>query len=577
MSEIQGDGPTDLYIPDDLTISQFILDTQHPARPVLTGAHPWLIEEATGRQIGSDELRARVHGLTNALKIRWNVGEDDVVCLFTPNHVDYVVAIWAAHRLGGIVATSNPMYNAEELTYQLKMTKTKVLVAHSSTLPVAIEAAHLVGLPEDHIILIDSSPNSSYPNVPDLVRFGLREKPQYTERRLKSGEARAKVALLLFSSGTTGKPKAVMMSHYSLVANLVQMLSYLRLTDDSIPMAQKRYRPGSVGLLILPLFHAYGLHMVLFGSMVFGSTLVISARFQLERMLQSIQQYRVTHLYLVPPHAVLLCKSSIVQKYDLSSVQVLGIGAAPVSAELTEGLVKLLPHCVIGQGYGMTEVTTMVAYLQLDKQVGTLGCAGILLPGITARVVRPDGTLAALGELGELHVKGPSLTMGYLDNAAATEESFQDGWLRTGDEVRINEHKEIFVVDRIKEFIKVRGFQVAPSELEGHLLDHPDVGDACVVGVPDEYSGEKPFAFVVLSADAEARNRKNPESRRLVKELIMKHVSEHKSRFKWLAGVYFIDSMPRTQSGKLLRRVLREQAKVMVANGEIALPSRAKL
>ncbi|RPD61672.1 amp dependent CoA ligase [Lentinus tigrinus ALCF2SS1-7] len=572
MHEIQADGGPLQQIPDDLTISQFILDAHHPTRPVPTRPHPWLIEEATGREIGSDELRIRSFGLANALKIRWDIGEDDVVCLFSPNHVDYVVAIWAVHKLGGVVTTSNPAYTADELAYQLQLTKSRLIITHPEVVAVTLEAARLAGVSPDRIALFDPHPGSVHANLPDLISLGLKQQQVFTERRLKRGEGKTKLALLLFSSGTTGKPKAVMISHYSLIANLVQTGQYFRLTDDSFPSEQKRYKTGDVALGILPLFHAYGLHAVLMGCMFLRVTLVISPRFQFERMLQSIQQYRVTHLYLVPPQAVLLCKSPVVQKYDLSSVECLMCGAAPVSAELTEGLMRVFPKSVIGQGYGMTETATMISFLQLDRRIGTLGCAGILIPGMTARLVRPDGTFAGYGEPGELHLRSPALAMGYFDNPTATAETFKDGWLHTGDEVVINEDKEVFVIDRIKELIKVRGFQVAPSELEGHLFDHPDVADVCVVSIPDEYSGELPFAFVLLKEDARLRVQADPKAMTETKRVIMKHVSDHKARFKWLAGVEFVDVIPKTASGKLLRRVLRDRARSMPKRRIPALP-----
>ncbi|KAI0752713.1 acetyl-CoA synthetase-like protein [Daedaleopsis nitida] len=572
MSEIHADGGPLPPIPDDLTIAQFVLDGQHPVRPAWNSAlRPWLIEEETGREIDSDELRARVHGLANSLKIRWNIGYDDVVCIFSPNHIDYVVALWGIQKLGGIVSTANPTYTADELFHQLQLSKACFIVTHSAVLSVAREAARKVNIPPERIILFDPVAGSTLADLQTLVSMGLREPQQYTDLRFQPGEAKKKLALLSFSSGTTGKPKAVMISHFSIIANTWQMAHYLHLNDESVPMERRAYRPGSVTMGVLPLYHAYGMHMVLFTSMYLASTVVVSPRFSLERMLQSIQRYRVTHLCLVPPQVVLLCKNPIVKKYDLSSVYFLKAGAAPVSAELTEQIVRIFPHCIFGQGYGMTEIATAVTFLQLDQLVGTPGSAGILLPGITARIVKQDGTLAGFNELGELHVKTPSMSLGYLDNPKANEETFYDGWIRTGDEVMINERKEVFVVDRIKELIKVRGFQVAPSELEGHLLDHPSVGDVCVVGAPDEYSGELPFAFVSLSQKVRALVAKDPHEGKRVREGIMKYVADHKTYYKWLAGVEFIDSVPKNPSGKLLRRVLRDRLKEGLKNGSIKL------
>ncbi|RDX52628.1 acetyl-CoA synthetase-like protein [Lentinus brumalis] len=565
MADVHADGGPLLHVPDDLTIEQFILCGQHPVKPRWYDQRPVLIDEETGREVGSDELRARTHGLANALKSRWNIGR--LSCIFSPNHIGTILAV---QKLGGIVSTANPAYTAEELVYQLRLIRARILIVHPWVLPVALEAARTYGITPDRIILFDPVAGSSFDNIQDLVKLGLGQVQQFTPLRLSPGDAKKKLALLSFSSGTTGKPKAVMITHYSIIANLVQIVQYLDLNNESVPIERKMYRPGSVSLAIVPFYHAYGMHMLLFGNMVLKSTIVVSAKFSLERMLRSIQQYRVTHLCIVPPQVLLLCKSPMVKNYDLSSVYFLMSGAAPLSAELQEQLVRTFPNCIIGQGYaGMTEIATGVTHIPHDRKVATPGSAGVLLPGFIARVVKPDGSLAGYNERGELHLNTPSRSLGYLNNPAATAETYYDGWIRTGDEVILTARKELFIIDRIKELLKVRGFQVAPSELEGHLLDHPDVADVCVVGVPDEFSGELPFAFVVLAQGAQARVQGDPHERSRSKEMLLKHVADHKTAYKRLAGIEFVDAIPKNPSGKLLRRVLRERARAMVARGQL--------
>ncbi|KAI0356905.1 amp dependent CoA ligase [Trametes cingulata] len=577
MAEIHADGGPLPPIPDDLTIPQFLLDSHHPSRPVLRKTQPWLIDETTGREVGSDELRARTFGLANALKLRYNIGEDDVVCIFGPNHIDYPVAIWAVHRLGGIVTGANPAYTAEELEYQLTATKARLLIAHPGSLPVALDAAKRAQLPADRVLVFDPVEGARNTDVHALVAEGLEHTQKFVERRLGPGEGKRKLAFLSFSSGTTGRPKAVMIPHHSVLANVIQMAHWTQAKDESRPLEVQRYKPGSRGLAVLPFYHIYGLVVVLHFSLFIGTSLVVVQKFNFEQFLDSIQRYRITHLCLVPPMVVLLCKHPAVKKYDLSSVRMLMSGAAPLSSELTNQLAALLPDCWIGQAYGMTETCTAVAFPQVDRRLGTLGSGGVLLPGCTARVVKPDGSLAALGEPGELIVTGPSMALGYLNNPQATAETFKDGWVVTGDEVYFNERKEIFVVDRIKELIKVRGFQVPPAELEGHLLDHPLVGDVCVVGIPDEYSGELPLAFVVPSAEAQASLKTNPGAEGEIRKAIMKHVSDHKTNYKHLAGVEFIDAIPKNPSGKLLRRFLRDRAKQLRESGKLVINVRAKL
>ncbi|KAI1786898.1 amp dependent CoA ligase [Ganoderma leucocontextum] len=575
MSEIYADGEPIPIIPDDITIPQFILDVHHPARPVLKTPQPWCIDELSGREVGSDELRARTFGLANALKLRWNIGEDDVVCIFGPNHIDYPVAIWAVHRLGAIVSGANPAYTADELEYQLEATRARILISHAGSLPVALVAAQKAGIPHDRVVVFDEIPGSKNVTVHTLVEEGLAQPQAFVERRLAPGEGRRKLAFLSFSSGTTGRPKAVMIPHYAVLANVIQMAHYMGVKDETRPKEMQRYLPGSKSLAILPFYHIYGLVVVMHFHLFVGTTMVVVQKFNFEQMLNTIQRYRITHLCLVPPMIVLLCKHPAVKKYDLSSIRMLMSGAAPLSSELTSQLDSVLPDCWIGQAYGMTETCTAVTFPPNDRRLGSLGSGGVLLPGCIARVVKPDGSLAGIGERGELIITGPSMSLGYLNNKEATEETFLDGWVRTGDEVYFNERKEIFVVDRIKELIKVRGFQVPPAELEGHLLDHPDVGDVCVVGLPDEYSGELPLAFVVPSVSALART-KDGKGEGGIKDAIMKHVADHKVNYKHLAAVEFIEAIPKNPSGKLLRRFLRDRAKELRDTGKLVLPVRAK-
>jgi len=254
-----------------------------------------------------------------------------------------------------------------------------------------------------------------------------------------------------------------------------------------------------------------------------------------------------------------------VKNYDLTRIRFLNSGAAPLSAELVDQLVKIVPNAQIGQGYGTTEAAGTITMFSPDTKIGVPGSAGRLVPGIIAKVVKNDGTLAGFNEPGELQVKMPSVALGYLNNDEATKETFVNGWLRTGDEVIVREDLEVFIIDRLKEIMKVKGFQVAPAELEGCLLDHPDVADTCVVPIPDTYSGELPMAFVVLHPNAAKKVASDPAEVERVKASIKKHVADNKVAYKHLAGgVEFTDVIPKNPSGKLLRRVLRDRARNLV-------------
>jgi len=494
------------------------------------------------------------------------VSEDEVVVVFSLNHVDYAPVIWAIHRLGAIVSTANPAYTAEELVYQIELTKATTIIAHSTSLEVAADAARQTGIPYERIVVIGDSPLRQFLNVDELVKEGLAARQHYVERKLRPGEGKTKLAFLNFSSGTTGRPKAVMISHYAPIANAIQLALHARVGDTDRPRDKQRFRPGDIVSACLPFYHIYGLVIIIHSMLYCGVTLVVVPKFSFVDFLESVSRHRVTHLMLVPPMAVLLCKQDIVTKYDLSHVHYIVSGAAPLSGELVAQLAARFPNAQIGQGYGLTETSTSVSMFSPDCKVGVVGSSGTLAPGIIARVVRPDGSLAGVNEPGELWLKSPALALGYYKNPEATRETFVDGWLRTGDEVRIDKDGEIFVLDRLKELIKVRGFQVAPAELEGTLLMHPDVVDACVIPLPDEYNGEVPMAYVVLRPEVDDRVRRDPAEATRVKVEIIKHTAENKVAYKRLAGgVEFTDAIPKNPSGKILRRVLRDRAKEKLA------------
>ncbi|KAF7299230.1 Phenylacetyl-CoA ligase [Mycena indigotica] len=553
-------------VPDHLTIPQFMLDSGYvdTLRPKRPGHGPFLIDDASGRKVSLDELRDRTQALANVLSSVYSIGEEDVVLVFSRNHLDYPVVLWATHRLGGIVSPANPDFNHSELEYQLKATQAKLLIIHPEAVEAATTAAKTFGLPTDRILVLDVDnvkPPKSLVNINSLIKKGSEMKP-VPERILKPGEGKTKLALLSFSSGTTGRPKAVAIPHTSLIANVLQVATHSRLQDESIKWEDRRYRPGDVCIGVLPLYHIYGLVFNLHFMLYCSIDLVIVPKFNFEAMLKSVVRHRITHLIIVPPQAILLCKHPAMKKYKLDTVRTIMTGAAPLSDEVNQMLFKLFPDAHIGQGYGMTETCTVVSLWPITRKRGQSGSAGELIPGVIARVLKPDGTLGGYNEIGELMVKVPSAALAYYNNPQATKETFIDGWVRTGDEVRITPDGELWIVDRLKEIMKVRGFQVAPSELEGTLLDHPDVSDVCVVGIPDDYSGEVPLAFVVLSADAAARVKKTPAALEDARASIINHIRDNKIAYKHLAGgVEFMESIPKTASGKLLRRVLRDKAK----------------
>ncbi|KAG6862179.1 hypothetical protein C0995_004261 [Termitomyces sp. Mi166 len=580
------------HIPDNLTIPQFFLTDDNSLRPVRPNAVPWLIHDDTGRTVAQVELSRSTRGLANAISTKWNIGQGDTgkatylalrvdldivpVCIFSPNNIGYPVCIWAAHTLGGIITPANPAYKADELVYQLRTSKASLLIIHPTFLNTALTAAKEAGLSEDRIVFIEpplNKPPSNHFTLDQLVEYGLSTPTSYTELRFKPGEAKTTVAFLSFSSGTTGKPKAVAIPHYSVIANVIQMVSHNKLDDPNYK--NKHMAPGDVAIAVLPFFHIYGLIVNLHFLLFAGMTIVVVPKFSLNSFLDSIVRYRITHLLIVPPQAVLLCKHPSVKDLDFSHVKYCMSGAAPLSGDLVQALCKVFPNAAVGQGYGLTETSTTVTMLPTTQKIGTVGSVGQFIPGIRAKVVKEDGSLAGENEQGELVVTGPSMALRYMNNEAATKETFVDGWVRTGDEVIIK-NGDVFIVDRLKEIMKVRGFQVAPAELEGHLLTHPDVVDACVVSIPDDYSGELPFAYVVLSDTTVRRIAGNAEAAAQTKAVIAKYVADAKVHYKHLkGGIEFIDTIPKNPSGKILRRVLRAEARKL--KGSNGIGTRAKL
>ncbi|PIL26715.1 transporter [Ganoderma sinense ZZ0214-1] len=553
MTIFRSQGPRFVPPRDDITLPQFILDDvgAERTRPVRPAHVPCLIDSETGKIVYLEELRARSHALARSLKARYNIGVGNVVSLFIPNHIDYGVIIWAVHRLGGSAAAHSSTLTAEEFAYQLGITEPSLVVAYPSNCDVALAAMKMCNIPQNRLVLLDGhlTPGSPFPSLESLIEEHDGH-PPYVEYKLKPGEAKSAIALLCFSSGTTGNPKAVAVSHYNAICAIVQTAMINLIYEQYAPWRDQRFRPGDVGD----------------GNGSVGS--------------------------MVPAQAVLLCKHPLTKNYDLSSVRSCLTGAAPLSPEMHAELTKLFPDSHFGQGYGMTETSCIIATVSpaptirphrhftplahgvadpasappqfpVSMKVSDPGSVGQLAPGTSAQVVKADGTLAGVGECGELLVHGPQIVLGYYRNPKATEEAFDDGWLRTGDEVKFDAEGNIFITDRIKivnqDLIKVKGLQVAPSELEGYLLGHPDVADAAVIGVPDEYAGELPRAFVVLKPEVADAVQKDRRLVVRVKENLYNAVASRAARYKRLdGGVELVDAIPKNGSGKILRRVLRD-------------------
>jgi acyl-CoA synthetase (AMP-forming)/AMP-acid ligase II len=340
------------------------------------------------------------------------------------------------------------------------------------------------------------------------------------------------LAALPYSSGTSGLPKGVELTHAAMVTNVRQSQAVLGLREDDVVVA------------VAPFFHAIGFAIVLPCSLAAGATVVTVARFDLEVFLRVIQEHRATFTIVVPPIALALARHPLVDSYDLSSLRALGVGAAPLGADLERLCAERL-GCEVAQGLGMTEAAALIAVGPLDRP--RRGSVGRLVPNTEARIVDPDSHAdLAAGRTGELWIRGPQLMRGYRDRPEATARTIDaDGWLHSGDLCYFDEDGYLYVVDRLKELIKCSGYQVAPAELEHLLLTHPAVADAAVVPSPDRDAGEVPVAHVVLRGPATAED-------------LLAYVAQRVAPYKRLRAVRLTASVPRSPAGKLLRRVLVE-------------------
>jgi acyl-CoA synthetase (AMP-forming)/AMP-acid ligase II len=355
---------------------------------------------------------------------------------------------------------------------------------------------------------------------------------------------------LPYSSGTTGLPKGVMLTHRNLVANVAQTRALIDLQEDEKIIA------------VLPFFHIYGLTVLMNQGLAWGATVVTLPRFDLEDFLRTIQDYKITRAFVAPPILVAFAKHRLIDQYDLSSLRSILSGAAPLDEQLALAVEQRLRKgadtgVTVAQGYGMTELSP-VSHTTPDEgheppgaEAVTVrkGSVGYAIPNTECRLVDPaTGEDAAEGERGELWIRGPQVMKGYLNNDQATRETVDsDGWLHTGDVAVVDDHGIYTVVDRVKELIKYKGYQVAPAELEAVLLGHPEIADAAVIGVPEKESGEElPKAFVVRAPGSE-----------LSKDAVMAYMAEKVAPHKKIRFVEFIDAVPKSAAGKILRKDLK--------------------
>ena len=490
------------------------------------GSKPAFIDGPTGRTVTYAGLASGVERVAAGLAAR-GLGRGEVVGLLSPNLPEFPLAFHGIGRAGGVATTMNPVSPAGEIAHQLRDARARLLITVPELLGKAKEAAAAAGVEEVFVI---GEGDGATPFAALLGAGG--DAPDLSDL-----DPAGAPAALPYSSGTTGLPKGVMLTHRNLVANVCQVEAVDTSTE------------ADVFIGVLPFFHIYGMTILVNLAAHRGATVVTMPRFDLEGFLGLVQEHRITRAFLVPPIVLALAKHPLVDRFDLSSLRWIVSGAAPLGHDVAEACARRL-GCVVKQGYGMTEASPVTHYCPDDVGWTKYGSTGPVVPGCEAKIVDVDtGDEVPPGGRGELCVRGPNVMRGYLRNEAATRETLDaDGWLHTGDVVYADEHEDVYVVDRVKELIKYKGYQVPPAELEALLVAHDAIDDAAVIPVPDAEAGEVPKAYVVVK-----------QGHALSADDVRAYVAARVAPYKRVREVAFVDEIPKSASGKILRRVLVER------------------
>ncbi|MGI9068697.1 MAG: 4-coumarate--CoA ligase family protein [Pyrinomonadaceae bacterium] len=513
----------DVTIPE-IAITPFVLQ-----KAKRLGDKPALIDGPSGRVITYTKLAESIARAAAGLHAR-GFKKGDVFGILSPNVPEYAIAFHAVASLGGISCTVNPLYTEQEIAHQLKDSGARFLVTVPQCLRKANAAAALATNIEEVFVFVEDGSDEL------LEGGGATPFSSLLESQARAPEVVINpfedVVALPYSSGTTGLPKGVMLTHHNLVANMCQMQGLNYFTEKDTLIA------------VLPMFHIYGLMVFLNLGLQQGATIVTMPRFELEPFLQILQDYQVTLAHLVPPIVLALSKHPVVDNYKLPKLRTIFSGAAPLGEDLTRVCMKRL-SCEIRQGYGMTETSPVTHSSPADPAKVKFGSVGVLAPNTECKIIDLEsGESLGPNQEGEVCVRGPQIMKGYLNRPDATAHTIDaEKWLHTGDIGYADSDGHFFIVDRAKELIKYKGFQVPPAELEALLLTHEDVADAAVIPVPDEEAGEVPKAYVVLKGEATADE---------LMDFVAARVAPHKK----IRAVEFIDKIPKSPSGKILRRVL---------------------
>ncbi|CAG8524891.1 1214_t:CDS:10 [Paraglomus brasilianum] len=510
---------------------------------------PVYIDAVTGAELTFGALKRDSKRLAAGLQDKLDLKKGGVVAILSPNQVDYAVVFFGVIAAGGIPTLASPQQTPKDFQAQLYDSTASIIIVHPLILATALETAKNCKFPLSKIFLFGGKEIDGIRPYTDLLGDREAEPVVFTEKELKE-----QPAFLCYSSGTTGRQKGVMTTHYNAVANFEQYKA----------VEEIKMHSGLVLLGFLPFFHIYGLNAFVNTFLSLGATVVVIPKFDLTLFCTVIQKYKVNIAHIVPPIVLLLTKSPVARTFDFSSVQVFISGAAPLSESLANEFYDIY-KVPIKQGYGLTE-TSPVTHLGSGSDP-IFGSVGKLCPNLEAKIISEDGKELGYNKPGELCLRGPNIMKGYWKNKEATDACFDsEGFFHTGDIAivanvvfsslsrRQDENGNFFIIDRLKELIKYKGFQVAPAELEALLLTHKSIADAAVIGVWSySEATEYPIAYVQVKPGIEQTDE--------LKRDIQKYVADNAAPYKKLrGGVVFIDQVPKSASGKILRKLLRSKS-----------------
>ncbi|CAN6177293.1 unnamed protein product [Urochloa humidicola] len=528
----------DIEIPRHLSLQSYCFERlpEVSSRPCLIDGQTGAVHTYADVDLLSRRAAAALRGL--------GVGKGGVVMNLLRNCPEFAFVFLGAARLGAATTTANPFYTPHEIHRQAAAAGATVIVTEACAAEKVRAFAAERGVA---VVTVDGGFEGCL-LLRDLMDAA---EPLDADEEVDPDE----VVALPYSSGTTGLPKGVMLTHRSLVTSVAQQV------DGENPNLY--FSKEDVLLCVLPLFHIYSLNSVLLAGLRAGCAIVIMRKFEIGALVDLVRKHGVTVAPFVPPIVVEIAKSPRVGSDDLASIRMVMSGAAPMGKDLQDAFMAKIPNAVLGQGYGMTEAGPVLAMcLAFAKEPFEVksGSCGTVVRNAELKIVDPDtGASLCRNQPGEICIRGEQIMKGYLNDPEATKNTIdKDGWLHTGDIGYVDDDDEIFIVDRLKEIIKYKGFQVPPAELEALLITHPEIKDAAVVSMKDELAGEVPVAFIIRTEDSEISGDE-------IKQFVAKEVVFYKRINK----VFFTDSIPKNPSGKILRKDLRARLAAGIPSGDI--------